>query len=110
MLRYLVVSLASVTGMVFPLGTLLVNVAGSMLIGIFAGYSLLQGEVPQGARLFFQTGLLGAFTTFSAFSLDSLLLWQQGLWRVALASVALNILLCLAAVAAGFGISGYLAR
>jgi CrcB protein len=96
--------------MILPLGTLLVNVAGSMLIGLFAGYSLTHGNVSPDSRLFFQTGVLGAFTTFSAFSLDTLLLLQQGFWRMAVASVLLNIVLCLAAVALGFGIASGLSR
>lgn len=109
-LRYLVVGLASHAGFVLPLGTLLVNVSGSMLIGLFAGYSVSQDAVAAESRLFFQTGLLGAFTTFSAFSLDTLILMQQGFWRIAIVNVLLNVLLCLAAVAIGFGIGGYLAR
>jgi len=95
MLRFIVVSLAAQVGLAFPLGTLIVNVAGSLLIGMFAGYALLHADIAQGGKLFFQTGLLGAFTTFSAFSLDTLLLWQQGLWRVAALSTLLNVLLCL---------------
>ena len=102
MLRYLVVGLASQAGLIFPLGTLLVNVIGSVVMGIFAGFLVLHTDITHEGKLFFQTGLLGAFTTFSAFSLDTLLLWQQGLWRIALASVLLNVLLCLAAVVIGF--------
>lgn len=109
-LRYLVVALASQAGMILPLGTLIVNVAGSMLIGLFAGYSLMFGTVSPDSKLFFQTGVLGAFTTFSAFSLDTLLLMQQGFWRTAIASVLLNVFLCLAAVALGFGIAASLSR
>ena len=110
MLRYLVVSLAAQAGLIFPLGTLLVNVAGSMLIGVFAGYWLSHADAGQGGKLFFQTGLLGAFTTFSAFSLETLFLWQQGSWRVAVVSVLLNVLLCLMAVAAGFTLSATIAK
>ena len=101
-LRYLVVALASQVGFGFPLGTLIVNVTGSLCIGLFAGYTLTHVESTQDLKLFFQTGLLGAFTTFSAFSLDTLMLWQQGLWRSALLSVVLNLGLCLAVVLAGF--------
>jgi len=110
MLRFVVVGLATQVGMSFPLGTLIVNVAGSLLIGIFAGYTLLHGDVAYEGKLLFQTGLLGAFTTFSAFSLETLLLWQQGLWRVAVVSTLLNVILCLLAVAIGFSISAYFAE
>ena len=109
-LRYLVVSLAAQAGTVLPLGTLLVNVSGSTLIGLYAGYLGSSGIVADDGRLFFQTGLLGAFTTFSAFSLDTLLLLQQGLWRVAVTSVLLNVFLCIAAIAIGFGVAGHLSR
>jgi CrcB protein len=105
MLRYLVVALASQPGFAFPLGTLIVNTVGSLLIGLLAGY-LLHSDASHG-RLFFQTGLLGAFTTFSAFSLDTLVLWQQGFWRLALANVLISVFLCLLAVAIGFAASSH---
>ena len=85
-LRYLVALLLK--GIDFPLSTLIVNVLGSFLIGLFAG--LIQHEtglvhdeqVPftskPGFRLFFITGLLGGFTTFSAFSLETMGLFQAG--------------------------------
>lgn len=61
----------------FPWWTMAVNVAGSFLIGLAAG---LMGtlETGQNARLFLTTGFLGGFTTFSAFSLDALTLWERG--------------------------------
>lgn len=105
MLRYLVVAIASQAGFVFPIGTLIVNTVGSLFIGLLAGY-LMHSDASQG-RLFFQTGLLGAFTTFSAFSLDTLMLWQQGFWRLALANVLISVLLCLLAVAVGFAASSH---
>jgi len=104
-LRYLVVALASQLGHSFPLGTLIVNITGSLLIGLFAGFTLTHVDSAQDLKLFFQTGLLGAFTTFSAFSLDTLMLWQQGLWRLAVLSIVFNLVLCLAVVLAGFSAS-----
>ena len=109
-MRYLVVSAAVIPGLAFPLGTLIVNVLGSFALGLLAGYWLATGQPAPSVRLFFQTGMLGAFTTFSAFSLDTLLLMQQGFWRTAIARVLLNVLLCLAAVALGFGIAASLSR
>ena len=58
----------------------------------------------QGPRLFFQTGLLGAFTTFSAFSLETLQLWQAGHMKTALINILLNVSLCLIAVVLGMAL------
>lgn len=82
----------------FPIGTLAVNIAGSLAIGLAVG--ALEGVGPT-ARLFFVTGLLGGFTTFSAFSLDALTLWQRGEQGTAAAYVLASVLLSLAAAAAG---------
>lgn len=89
-------------GMGFPVGTLAVNIAGSLAIGLAVG--ALDGVGPT-ARLFFVTGLLGGFTTFSAFSLDALTLWQRGEALTAAAYVAASVLLSLAAAAGGFALS-----
>lgn len=62
----------------FPYGTLLVNVAGSLVMGMLASWFLLKGSGSQELRLFLTTGVLGGFTTFSAFSLDAATLWQRG--------------------------------
>ena len=83
----------------FPLGTLTVNVAGSFLIGLAVGlFSLL--ETGQPTRLFLVTGFLGGFTTFSAFSLDALTLWERDA-SMAIMYVAASVLLSLAAIVAG---------
>lgn len=80
-------------GVAFPYGTLTVNIVGCFLMGIIAGWWAL--SLPQSARLFLTTGVLGGFTTFSAFSLDVALLWKQGEFGAAVlyatASVALSI-------------------
>ena len=85
-----------------PFGTLAVNVAGSFLLGLF--YVLMQhGEMTQSPqRAFFAIGLLGAFTTFSTFSYETLLLLQHGEWIKAFANIVLNVVLCL--VAAGLAV------
>ena len=86
------------------MGTLLVNVTGSFAIGALAAAFLDRGHA--GATTVWpallMTGLLGGFTTFSAFSLQTLLLMQQGRWVDASANVALSVLLCLAAVWLGW--------
>jgi CrcB protein len=79
----------------FPFHTLLINVAGSFLMGIIAEYFALRGHLPQHWRLFLTTGVLGGFTTFSAFSLDAALLYERGQIATAalyvIGSVALSI-------------------
>ncbi len=80
-----------------PLGTLAVNVLGSFAMGVlFAALSTRAGLSP-----LLMTGVLGGFTTFSAFSLDALKLWQGGQMPAALAYVAASVCLSLAAVALG---------
>lgn len=85
----------------FPWSSFGVNVIGSLAIGVAAvliGDRLLAGEL---WRPLFVVGFLGAFTTFSAFSLDALLLLQQGNYNSAFAYVAASVLVCLAATYCG---------
>jgi len=103
-LRYLVVKFLSGGALNFPVGTLVANVSGSFLIGLLAGSLFLDPKMVQGPRLFFQTGLLGAFTTFSAFSLETLQLWQAGHMKTALINILLNVSLCLIAVVLGMAL------
>jgi len=93
LLRYLV-SLAFM-GMGWPWGTLLVNVLGSFTMGILAGIGLSPQQ-----RLFWMTGVLGGFTTFSAFSLETAALWERAHGE-GVAYVALSVILGLAAFATG---------
>ncbi len=87
----------------FPLGALLVNVSGSFVIGFFAGAFDPQGRlsVSPAVRSFFVAGVLGGYTTFSAFSLQTLELAQEGNWARAGVNVFLSVVCCLAAVWAG---------
>jgi CrcB protein len=71
------VGAAKLFGFGFPFGTLIVNVAGSFLMGLFAGYFAFRPGIEQHVRLFLTTGILGGFTTFSAFSLDTALLVER---------------------------------
>lgn len=88
----------------FPWWTLAVNVLGSFLIGLLAG---LFGALEAGhhSRLFLTTGFLGGFTTFSAFSLDALTLWERGAMLQAGLYVAGSVVASLIAVVAGLMIS-----
>ena len=65
-------------GFEFPYGTLIVNVVGSLLMGLVAGYFAARGHVSNAWQLFLTTGILGGFTTFSAFSLDAAALYERG--------------------------------
>jgi CrcB protein len=83
-------------GTSFSFHTLFENVSGSLVMGLVAGYFAFQTDASQHLRLFLTTGILGGYTTFSAFSLDSVLLWERGQWGLAstyvLASVAASII------------------
>ena len=85
----------------FPAGTLAVNVLGSLAIGFLA--ATVAGRVLPGGtiRLLVMAGFLGAFTTFSAFSYESVQLWQAGRWSALVANIGLNVGGCLLATAAG---------
>lgn len=87
----------------FPLGTLVVNIAGCFLIGIATGLSESSGIVTPATRLFVVTGVLGGFTTFSAFGNETVLLARTGNFSLAFINVLLSILAGLGAVLAGFG-------
>ena len=71
------VGAARLFGYDFPFGTFIVNVVGSFVMGLFAGYFAYRAGVPQHVRLFLTTGVLGGFTTFSSFSLDAALLIER---------------------------------
>lgn len=92
-------------GPAFPAGTLVVNVLGCLLMGLVAGFFAFRGHLPQEARLFLTTGILGGFTTFSAFSLDAALLWERGEVGLAALYVGASVVFSLAAVAAGLALS-----
>ncbi len=68
---------ARLMGTHFPWHTFLINISGSLVMGLVAGYFALRGHAAGHLRLFLATGILGGFTTFSAYSLDAVLLWQR---------------------------------
>jgi len=87
-------------GETFPWGTLLVNVSGSFVIGLFFTLTEPEGSVlaAPSSRLFFMTGICGGYTTFSSFSLQTLNLAREGQWLYAGANAVLSLALCLVAV------------
>ncbi len=99
-LRYLTnVGVMRLIGTGFPYGTLIVNIVGSFLMGVIVVVLAKKG----GNHLapFLMTGILGGFTTFSAFSLDALTLWERGQQGPAFGYVCGSVILSLAAIAAG---------
>lgn len=94
---------ARLLGFGFPWGTLFVNVAGGLAMGIIAELLLIKGIANQPLRLFLTTGLLGGFTTFSAFSLDSAVMWQRGDYALLAAYGVGSVLLSIAALFVGMG-------
>ena len=84
----------------FPFGTLLVNITGSFVIGLFAAFTDPGGEILVSPRFrqFFMIGLCGGYTTFSSFSLQTLDFIRDGDWLKASLNTALSVACCLAAV------------
>ncbi|AHB47592.1 camphor resistance protein CrcB [Hyphomicrobium nitrativorans NL23] len=94
----------AITGLMgtgFPYGILAINVLGSSLMGLLAGWLAFRGEAPAEVRLFLATGLLGGFTTFSAFSMDTALLIERGETGLAAVYVAASVALSLVGLFAG---------
>ena len=85
--HFINVTCARCLGTAFPWGTFIINITGSTVMGLIAGYLAFKGEASQPWRLFLMTGILGGYTTFSAYSLDAALLYERG----ELASAALYI-------------------
>jgi len=81
----------------FPYATLTVNVTGSFLIGLFVAWLGGRTEINPALRPLIQVGFLGALTTFSTFSLDALILIEQGRFTQAGLYIAASVLVCLAA-------------
>lgn len=89
-------------GIGFPAGTLLINIGGSLAMGVVAEYWAIRSGLPQPMRLFLTTGIIGGFTTFSTFSLETALLWERGQPVTAAAYVAASNALSIGALFGGF--------
>ncbi|QYJ87808.1 fluoride efflux transporter CrcB [Shewanella mesophila] len=93
--RYLIsIFMIQLFGSAFPFGTLVVNVIGSFLMGTIYAFGQVSDVSPE-LKALVGVGLLGALTTFSTFSNETLLLIQQGDWLKAFINIALNLCLCL---------------
>ena len=86
----------------FPAGTVVVNIIGCLIVGLLAGMAVKQEVFTPEARVFLFTGLLGGFTTFSAFGLETLLLLKRGEAGVAIANIVLSIAVGLLAAWLGY--------
>lgn len=95
---------ARVLGTEFPWGTLTVNVVGSLVMGLITEYWLVKTGLPQPLRLFLTTGLLGGFTTFSTFSLDTAALWERGATTAAVVYALVSVMVSVAALFAGLAL------
>lgn len=104
--RYAVALLAGHwLGLQFPFGTLLVNIAGSLAMGLLIGAAASGWQISQEARLFVAVGLLGAFTTFSTFSLDVATLYRRGELGLTALYLALSVVLSIGALFAGLALA-----
>ena len=88
----------------FPYHTFIINISGSTIMGLIAGYLAFRGEASQSWRLFLMTGILGGYTTFSAFSLDAALLYERGEVGLAALYVAGSVVLSIAGLFAGLAL------
>lgn len=88
----------------FPVATLAVNTIGGLAMGVLAGWFAFKGGGPQAWRLFLTTGLMGGFTTFSTFSLETILLYEEGRMGSAAGYVAASVVLAIIGLAAGLAL------
>jgi CrcB protein len=91
-------------GSAFPWGTLTVNVVGSFVMGIIVELIARRLNASMELRLFLMTGLLGGFTTFSSFSLDTATMWERGEVAIAAGYVAGSVVLSIGALFAGLAV------
>jgi len=96
--HYLSTIIYSITGGTFPWGILIVNVVGGFAMGLIVELSALKLNLSPDLRAFLTTGILGGFTTFSAFSLDSALLIERGEWIGAGSYIVGSVVLSIAAL------------
>jgi fluoride exporter len=98
------IAVARMLGTAFPYGTLLINISGSFIMGLIAAYFAFKGDASQHWRLFLTTGILGGYTTFSAFSLDAALLYERGEVGLAALYVVASVAVSIAGLFAGFAL------
>lgn len=102
--HFLNAGIAQLFGTQFPWGIMAINVFGSFIMGCLIGYFALLGAVPQEAKAFLTVGLLGAFTTFSSFSLDAVTLFERGAVMAAALYVAGSVAFAIGGLVAGMAL------
>ena len=103
-LRHGVNVMALRAGTTFPYGTLCINVVGSFVMGMVVSWFALRSGLSPSLRLFLTTGVLGGFTTFSAFSLEAALLYERGEPGLAVVYVVASVVLAIGGLFAGMGL------
>jgi len=99
---------ARLLGAAFPFATAFENVSGSVVMGLLIGYFAFRGHLSQHWQLFLTTGLLGGYTTFSAFSLDTVLLYERGALGLASLYVLGSVILSILGLAGGLALARHL--
>jgi len=103
--RYFIAGAIQPAGALFDWGILVVNVTGGLLMGLIVEASALKLSLPPEVRTFLTVGILGGYTTFSTFSLDSVLLLQKGQYGLAAAYILASVILSIAALFVGLWIA-----
>jgi len=99
-LRFIISTwIQKLSSVLFPIGTLTVNIIGSFIIGFMALY--FENVISPHQKALIITGMLGALTTFSTFSLETVTMLQEGLWGRAFSNITLNTFLCILATITG---------
>lgn len=102
--HFMNIHVARLMGTHFPWYTFVINISGSLVMGLVAGWFIMKGAGAGHLRLFLATGILGGYTTFSAFSLDAMLLWERGEHLLAAYYVGGSVALSIAGLAIGLWI------
>ena len=96
---------AKLLGPVFPYGTLIINISGSLIVAFFITWTTERVLADPRWRLLIVVGFCGAFTTFSSYVFETMAYFEQGQWALLVANVLSNNLLCLGAVLAGIALA-----